>query len=168
MGVTYTAIATVTVGSGGAANIEFTSIPQTYTDLKILISARESGTSANYAAMRINGNTTTYSYRSIEGNGATVGSYNSSNQSVYGVNNQSNYTASTFGSIEIYIPNYAGSNTKIWSSDAVTETNATTSYIDMIAASWNNTTAVTSLEILPGSGNFVQYSTAYLYGIKNS
>jgi hypothetical protein len=39
MANTYEAIATVTVGSGGAANIEFTSIPGTYTDLinKILL-----------------------------------------------------------------------------------------------------------------------------------
>jgi hypothetical protein len=36
MATTYEAIATVTtVGSGGAANIEFTSIPATYTDLVV-------------------------------------------------------------------------------------------------------------------------------------
>jgi hypothetical protein len=33
---TYTLINSVTVGSGGAANIEFTSIPATYTDLNLL------------------------------------------------------------------------------------------------------------------------------------
>jgi hypothetical protein len=33
MATTYEIIASVTVGSGGAANIEFTSIPATYTDL---------------------------------------------------------------------------------------------------------------------------------------
>ena len=33
MATTYTLISSVTVGSGGAANIEFTSIPSTYTDL---------------------------------------------------------------------------------------------------------------------------------------
>jgi hypothetical protein len=35
MANTYEAIATVEVGSGGAADIEFTSIPGTYTDLAI-------------------------------------------------------------------------------------------------------------------------------------
>jgi hypothetical protein len=40
MALTYTAIKTVTVGSGGAANIDFTSIPQTYTDLVLKVSAR--------------------------------------------------------------------------------------------------------------------------------
>ena len=37
---TMTPIQTVTVGSGGAANITFSNIPQTYTDLVIKISAR--------------------------------------------------------------------------------------------------------------------------------
>jgi hypothetical protein len=40
MAATYKLIETVTVGSGGAANIEFTSIPQTYTDLKLVISGK--------------------------------------------------------------------------------------------------------------------------------
>jgi hypothetical protein len=37
---TMVKIDTVTVGSGGAASIEFTNIPQTYTDLQIVLSAR--------------------------------------------------------------------------------------------------------------------------------
>jgi hypothetical protein len=40
MANTYEAIATVTVGSGGATDIEFTSIPGTYTDLLIKSSLR--------------------------------------------------------------------------------------------------------------------------------
>jgi hypothetical protein len=40
MANTYEAIATVEVGSGGAATIEFTSIPATYTDLVVKVSAR--------------------------------------------------------------------------------------------------------------------------------
>jgi len=37
MANTLKKIQTVTVGSGGAASIEFTSIPQTYTDLKLVV-----------------------------------------------------------------------------------------------------------------------------------
>jgi hypothetical protein len=40
MATTYEAIETVEVGSGGAADIEFTSIPGTYTDLVVKVSAR--------------------------------------------------------------------------------------------------------------------------------
>jgi hypothetical protein len=46
MATTYEAIATVEVGSGGAATIAFTSIPGTYTDLKLVASTRDTnGTS---------------------------------------------------------------------------------------------------------------------------
>ena len=41
-----------TVGAGGIASIEFTSIPQTYTDLKILVSAKDNGSGDN--AIRYN------------------------------------------------------------------------------------------------------------------
>jgi hypothetical protein len=41
MATTYDLISSVTVGSGGAANIEFTSIPATYTDLVVLFSGQE-------------------------------------------------------------------------------------------------------------------------------
>jgi hypothetical protein len=57
MANTYTLISSVTVGSGGAANIEFTSIPQTYTDLLYKISGRLSVDSAS-AFLRYNGTTT--------------------------------------------------------------------------------------------------------------
>jgi hypothetical protein len=41
MATTYEAIATVEVGSGGAADIEFTSIPATYTDLVVKVSFKK-------------------------------------------------------------------------------------------------------------------------------
>jgi hypothetical protein len=43
MANTFELITSSTVGSGGAASITFTAIPQTYTDLKILYSTRNSG-----------------------------------------------------------------------------------------------------------------------------
>ena len=43
MANTYTLIASSTAGSGGAAYIEFTSIPNTYTDLLVMLSLRTAG-----------------------------------------------------------------------------------------------------------------------------
>ena len=40
MATTFTKIASVTVGSGGASSIDFTSIPSTYTDLCVKLSTR--------------------------------------------------------------------------------------------------------------------------------
>ena len=40
MATTFTKIASVSVGSGGAATMSFTSIPSTYTDIVVKLSAR--------------------------------------------------------------------------------------------------------------------------------
>jgi len=80
--------------------------------------------------------------------------------------NESGYTASTFASGEMYIPNYAGSNSKSFSADSVQETNASLAYSYLMAGLWSNSSAITSIALTPFTGNFAQYSTATLYGIK--
>ena len=79
-----------------------------------------------------------------------------------------NNTASTFGNLQIYIPNYAGSNQKSYSIDSVGENNATDAYQVLSAGKYNQTTAITQVSLRIASSNLAQYSTAYLYGIKNS
>jgi len=54
MATTYTLISSVTVGSGGAATMTFSSIPQTYTDLLVRVSARNTSTSGSGLNMRFN------------------------------------------------------------------------------------------------------------------
>ena len=97
------AIQTVTVGAGGAASIEFTSIPQTYTDLVIVCSARNSSSSGIDMGMRFNGNTgTNYSYRSVYGSGSTASSGSASSETLFtraGYSAGSGYTASTFSNV---------------------------------------------------------------------
>ena len=59
----YESIATVSVGSGGAANVEFTSIPQTYTHLQLRAISRGTGTTAaEEVNMNFNNDTTSSSY----------------------------------------------------------------------------------------------------------
>ena len=164
---TYTLIASSTVGATSVASVDFSSIPSTYTDLLVKVSARQSTGDVAYASLRFNGSTSSYTYRSIEGNGSSAGSYNGST-GPYGITNTSGYTANSFNNIEFYIPNYASSNYKSYSSDSVTESNTTTVYMDLIAGLWSNTAAINQLTLYPNTGNFVQYSSFYLYGIKNS
>ena len=167
MANTFKKIQTVTVGSGGAANIEFTSIPQTYTDLKLVVSGRGdfAGTREKYT-LTFNNAATTYSYKRLAG-------YDSSLVlSDTGLGPQAtgaNATASVFASAEFYIPNYTGSNQKSWSSDSVTENNSTSSWIvDLNVGLWTTTDAITSIKIvIQGPANFVQYSSATLYGVSN-
>jgi hypothetical protein len=82
----------------------------------------------------------------------------------------SSTTANTFGNFELYIPNYAGSTNKSVSSDYVNENNATggISY-GLLANLWSNTAAINAISLsIYGGTNFAQYSTAYLYGVKNA
>lgn len=165
MANTYTLIQSVTVGSGGAATIDFTSIPQTYTDLKVVWSLRSS-TSGNQVLISLNGSTTSFDSRYLSGNGASTASGTLARYA--GVSAYTSETASIFSNGEIYLPNYTGSTNKSFSSDSVSENNGTTTYQILIAGLWSNTAAITSLTLTNNTGNWIQYSSASLYGIKNS
>jgi len=171
MALTYTAIATVTVGSGGAANIEFTSIPQTYTDLLLKVSARGTSTAGaawSWIAVKLNGSSSTASWRQLYGDGSAAASGNNTNNLLAAYATDSSATASTFSNSETYIPNYTSSNYKSMSNDAVTENNATSALNSFFATLWSNTAAVTSITLAQEGINFAQHSTATLYGIKNT
>ena len=171
MPVTYKKIASVTVtAAGGAANIEFTSIPSTYTDLIVKFSGRSARASQwrDGFTLSLNGSTSSFSYRMLEATGSSPGSYSAST-GLLGNIPASTATASTFGSFDLYIPNYAGSTNKSYSGDSTQPNNdASNVTLNMVAGLWSNTAAITSLRITADNGNLVQYSTAVLYGISKS
>ena len=161
------AIQTVTVGAGGASTIQFTSIPQTYTDLKILLSARSTGTNQTIS-IQFNSDTTSTNYRrlALGAAGSTTFSQNINDQGI-GYMPISTYTANTFGNAEIYIPNYTSTSAKSFYTDSVAENNAAEAYLGLIANTYTGTAAISSIT-LSGSANFAQYSTATLYGITSA
>jgi hypothetical protein len=166
MALTYKKIASVTVGSGGAASIDFSSIPATYTDLIVHLSLRDESTNGFPAVtMEINGVTTNRSWRRLRGDGSAASSTNNTTGEINTMPG-ANKTASTFGSIQVYLPNYAGSTNKSFSVDGVTEDNATASDQILTAGLWSQTTAINQLTFKSGSAtDFNQHSTATLYGI---
>ena len=171
MAVTYKLIETVTVGSGGAASIEFTSIPQTYTDLQVVASLRSNRANIVDAFyMAVNGGTTTSVIRVIYGSGTSASAFTLTVTGLWLLDGNSNTTtANIFSSHSLYVPNYTGSTTKSFSSDAVMEDNATFSYQEYGAGLWTQTAPITSLEIVSyNAATILQYSSASLYGIKNS
>lgn len=151
-----------------ATDIDFTSIPATYDDLLIVASTRTDNSGQTYGTQRLRLNSDTgsnYSYRFLEGNGAAATSGNSSTSFVFlGAAAGATATSSTFASLEIYIPNYAGSTNKSMSITNCHETNATTAYIDAVAALWSNTNAITAVKIYTPE-NFQSGSSFFLYGI---
>jgi hypothetical protein len=174
MATTYEIIYKSTVPSGGAANIEFTSIPATYTDLKLVFSARLTGayTAQQYGIdLNFNGSTSNFTNRSLYAfSGTSVASSTGTNalDTVPG----SSVTASTFNNAELYIPNYTSTaNAKSFSFDNVSENNSSTNnFLNLLAGLWNPGTqaAITSIRLTPQASNLAEYSSFYLYGIKNS
>jgi hypothetical protein len=167
----------VVVGSGGAASIDFTSIPSTYTDLVIKVSARSNRTGTNYTDdiyVQFNGDTgSNYGAKVLYGGNSSTGSFGSGTGSTvmyggYAVGTDG--TSNTFGNSEIYIPNYSGSTNKSLSADGVAESNSSTGVFVSIAAGIRlNTAAVNQVTLKPANGTlFLQHSSAYLYGVSNA
>lgn len=158
-------ISTVTVGAGGAASIDFTGIPNTYTDL-ILVYAGRSATDTSWNFnLKVNGVVTSMSARYVEGNGA--GASSGTRTIIAGIDDSSGATANTFSNTMIYIPQYAASTNKTFAIDTVAETNNATAYMEIAGGQWSSSAAITSLSIYAPSGNLAQYSTASLYGINS-
>jgi len=170
MANTMTLIASY-ASTGSVGSISFTSIPSTYTDLQIVYSFRTNDTGVyNDISVTLNSANSTSSGKDLYAiGGTTVGSYSPTTaQSFFAEAVGSGATANTFSNGTIYIPNYAGSNAKSLSGDVVGENNAA-SAVALLGAGIYPTSAVTSVTFTPGvSGTFLQYCTAYLYGIKNS
>jgi hypothetical protein len=168
LGVMYP-IQMVSVGAAGASTISFTSIPSTYTHLQVRFMNFGQSSTAQY--FRLNGDAgSNYARHLLVGTGSSVAAYAGSSQTelwpISGINtssfpavgiidildykNTSKYkTTRTFGGID----NNGG---------------ATNNEIALSSGLWMNTNSVTSITFFPLSGNFTQYSTFALYGIKGA
>jgi len=172
MANTYILIEAKTLGSA-AASVTFSSIPQTYTDLKVIMSTR-STRAAFDDEVKININGTgigsNFTSRVVGGEGTAASQFSTSYSTgriTLGIQG-STTTASTFTSTEHYFPNYTGSNFKSISSDNTVGQNAAAVFTDLSASLYSSTSAITSIAFSTTLGDFAQYSTFYLYGIKNS
>jgi len=167
MANTFVKIASVTVGSGGASSMDFTAIPATYTDLKVVVSGREATGTSLFFTMQINGSAANQATRELRGSGSAASSGTNTIATID--QNGSGTTASVFGSADIYIPNYASTTTyKSYSIDSASENNAAAAYMRLSAGLWSSNSAINQLTFYPSSGNIAEYSTATLYGIKSS
>lgn len=167
MATTFVKIASATVGAGGAANIDFSSIPSTYTDLclKLMLRSNRSGDRVDQVSIYFNNSTANRTSRILESNGTAAYSYTSTRNEI-GEASAATATASSFGSIEAYIPNYAGSTNKSSMGAGVSTSNEANAYEGMQANLWSNTAAINQITIVPINGSaWVQYSMATLYGI---
>jgi len=158
-GSTYTPIATYTFS--GQSSLTFSSIPNTYTDLILIISG--SGAGVETMQLRFNGDSgSNYSYTRILGTGSSASSSQSSNQ-----------TAAIAGFMDntqfvdiVQIMNY--SNTTSYKI-ALTRMNVPSSgYVGAWVNLWRNTSAINTVYILPDSGGTFNNGKATLYGIASA
>ena len=168
MASSRTLISTVTVGSGGSATIGFSSIPSTYTHLSLKLSGRTDNSSSTLL-ITFNGSSANLSSTVMYGTGSATGTYLSSTNLEIPTLNWSTTTSNTFNNMDMLIANYTESVHKLTRIDGAQETNATTTAFNSHQAGlWANNSAITQITLTPAAGSFVQYSTASLYGIKNS
>jgi len=168
MPVTYDNIATTTLGTA-SANITFSSIPATYTDLRlVLVSTASSGGSRAY--LRFNSDTgTNYSFTNISGDGGFPTSARATSQAFI------NLDAATYGqttatpnfySVDIF--SYAGSTNKTVLSTSNQDQNTTNGSVVPQVSLWRSTSAINTVTLSLSSGNYAIGTTATLYGIKNA
>ena len=168
MASTYTLISS-NVLSSSAASVTFSAIPSTYTDLVLRCSTRSDDPSI---FLRFNGSTTTYSTTELAGDGSSPYSLRNTAGTGYiyvGDSDGSADTANTFGSFEIYIPNYTAAQNKPLSTFSARERNTTLGILNVTAGLWRNTSAIDSIFLKPNdSTGFVSGSSFYLYGIRSA
>lgn len=161
-------IQNVTVGSGGAASIAFTSIPATFTDLLLVTSLRDNTGSTGWenAFIYPNNSSSNMVSKFLFGWGSgNVGSGTNTPAVIYHQTGRGGNTANTFSSSNVYFCNYASSTTKSMSADTSVERNDIAGINAITSAIWSDNTPISSLYITAATGLFVQYSSASLYGI---
>jgi len=160
---TYTPIATQTLGSV-AASITFSSIPGTYTDLRLVLTGTTS--LGDGIEIQFNGDTATnYSFVSLSGNGTTASSGNSSSQTSIRINTQAitGVTYADFNAFDVF--SYAGSTNKTLLATAVSDQNGSGG-LDLTVGLWRSTAAITSIKLLMLSASYFNTGTiATLWGI---
>jgi hypothetical protein len=179
MAVFMQPIYTQTVGAGGAASITFNNIPQGFTDLKIVVSARSGFATGDAMWLQLGVNNaldSTQSYSNIRnyanaGNVANSDRWMNATYTLYfAALPGASSTANTFINGEIYIPNYTSGHFKQIIYDGSCENNsATVSWQEeFYAALYRNKAAITNFRLGTfNGGGFVENTTVTVYGISN-
>lgn len=170
---TYTAIATTTL-SAIANPITFSSIPQTYTDLVIVVTGR--GTGANLldntlSYFNSNTGTTNYSNTFLFGDGATTYGQRTTNGVYFsfGPHPGNNATANVFGSEVFHILNYSNTTTfKTVISRAAADVGGGSGQTWVTTNLWRQTAAINRVDLYTSSGSWAVGTKFSLYGIKAS
>lgn len=165
-GVTYEPIASQTL-SVAAATITFSSIPSTYTDLRLVFNGNYSAAS-RYLTLTFNADSgSNYSNVNMGGDSTGMFSYNRTSATVLYTNGITGVDISIPQLVTTDIFSYANSAYKTTLSVVANDKNGSGS-VDANVGLWRSTSAITSitLQYTSGGGTINVGSIATLYGIK--
>lgn len=167
----WTAISTQTA-SGAVASLSFPSIPGTYTHLALVGMVRANDSATRYIALQLNTDTgSNYGYQWVYTNTNTTASANagaSVASMLLGQITDGTSTASFGSPVDIRIPAYANTNWKKMVTANVGHMPGTSGSGEVMAAAtgyWDNTAAITQIDVIASSGNLANHSVLTLYGL---
>jgi hypothetical protein len=164
MALTYEPIATTTLGSA-TSTITFSSIPATYTDLRLVITSTVSD-AAGYIGLRFNSDSgTNYSYTQLKGDGssAATNSTTFSDTLYLGSSGSPSTTIPYLQTVDVF--SYSGSTYKTALVTTSQDRNGSGEVIRQ-SGLWRSTSAINAILIRVYTGNLNAGTTATLYGIK--
>lgn len=161
MTATYDCIATTTLGSA-QNSVTFSSIPSTYTDLVLIVTAQRTGSPAN-TLIQVNSDTgSNYSYTFIYGDGSGAGSGRGTSQGQMQLDSRGFPPTSGFNNYIINFMNYANTTTY---KTVLSRDNEASGGAETFVNLWRSTSAINTIKVYIGSGDYNTGSTFNLYGI---
>jgi hypothetical protein len=170
---TYEPIATTTLGSSSTA-VTFSSISQSYTDLRIICNVNGVAGSGDYrVGLRFNSDTATnYSITSLLGNGTTASSTRETSRPF--IDNSISIpedSSGEFGIANYDIMNYSNSSTykTVLFRQGTVSTTPVNQGSSAAVGLWRNTAAITSVTVVSITANPLAAGSNFtIYGIKSA
>ena len=159
MPATYEPIASTTLGTA-AADITFSSIPGTYTDLVLVLYGGFATTTSDLYTQFNSDTGTNYSNTDLRGNGSAAASSGTSSVAYIRHNQNTVDSPSTW---VIQVMSYA--NTNVFKT-ALSAFASAGNGVERSVGLWRSTNAITDIKVYTSSGNLSSGFTASLYGIK--
>lgn len=168
MANTFDLIQTFDAAVGGSAYADFTSIPSTFTDLRFIISSRNTDVYNEIHFKINNGGSYAFMYFQITGSTKSQ-SYSTNSSTIQGMPQAvSGATANMFGAGNLYVPYYQNSNMKKSVVGLGTQANLNTFLVGFMQGANGDTTNITSIRAQSSIGNLAEGTKISLYGIKNA
>jgi hypothetical protein len=159
---TYEPISTQTLGTA-VSSVTFSSIPQTYTDLVLVVQVLSNSTNDDMFMQFDSDTGANYGHTVLRGQGTSASSsYGTSTTGARFSDQGSPKTTSSMISI-VNLQNYSNGTTY---KTIISRSNNGSIGLDLFTSLWLSTSSIDSIKVYPASGNMAVGSTFTLYGIK--